>query len=89
MSLKTDEAILKMMPVLTHVEIALLMALSQAASDGVILSHGFALAIQRVGLSEEQADRVLSGLSLHGLAHLQRPAHQRPGLLTVKGEAET
>lgn len=85
MSLRTDAAILELLPELMHTEIALLMALSQAASDGVVGRHAYILAIQRAGLTEAQADRVLSGLSLQGMAHLHRPTQDRPGTLHIQG----
>jgi hypothetical protein len=88
MSLKTDAAILEMLPELMHTEVALLMALSQASSDGTISYHGYTLAIQRVGLRLEQAERVLSGLSLQGMAHLHRPTRERPGTLHIQGSSE-
>lgn len=88
MSIKTDAAILKMLPELTHTEVALLMALSQATSGGMITKAGYALVLHRVGLSEDQAHRVMAGLALHNLAHLQPPTADRMGTFHVRGGDE-
>lgn len=88
MSLKTDAAILAMLPELTPVEFTLLMALSQVASGNVIKAPNYALAVIRVGLTERQAGRTLGGLALHGLAHLQPPTADRPGIFRVRGGDE-
>lgn len=88
MSMNFDTAILKLLPELTHSEFTLLMALSQASSEGVIARHGYISALQKAGLSERQAQRILSGLALHNLAHLSEPQDQRREILTVRGSEE-
>ena len=88
MSLKTDAAILAMLPELTPIEFKLLIALSQAASGTLIKAPGYALAVIRAGLTEKQAERTLSGLALHGLAHLQPPTADRAGIFRVRGGEE-
>lgn len=88
MSLRTDALVLKMLPALTPTEFTLLMALSAAASDGKIRAHQYLLAIQRVGLSENQAKRVLDGLSLHGIANLHWSGMDGLGTLQIRNPEE-
>lgn len=88
MSMRTDTAILELLPELTTVEFTLLMALSQATGTGAITRHVYVSVLNKTGLSESKAHRILAGLALHDLAHLQLPTTERAGIFRVRGGDE-